>query len=423
MDDKKKDDKNKSDWTTGSQDEDDDKDGPQLKRSYSSMSEDEKIQMIEEAFKLKKQLKEKDKEIKSREEDLKKMKKKLDSGILTTLEGEEEAMKGNKMTIFKLTLSRLSKFGDVGEFHYRYAESQFLRLMGGQAYHVTQVDYVVNPPLVKKYQAKQEEFREDGKDTSHILGFHGTSEEGIDGIIKANFSVGKLGAYTGDKGFYGAGIYFSEYTSTSLGYNRASRMLLSKVLIGKQFQCPGLMMGAPLKKGYDSHLSPCGTEVVIYDNAQILPCYIVHFETGHAKVDIHSAGAGAMVETATGSEKKTPKANGKTPKAKTPKKAVKATAKKKPKKKKGKSDKVFVGLTFCVTGKFDTHSQSSMRTLLEKHGGSTAKTVNKTVTHLVCAQLGSAKADKASSLGIPIVSEQWVLDSIEEGEPSEDGFL
>jgi len=266
------------------------------------MSEEEKIKMIEEAFKLKKELKEKEKIIQKHQEEVHKMKKKLESG--TMLEGEEDAMKNGKLTIFKLTLSRLSTFGDVGEFHYRYAESQFLRLMGGQSYHVTQVDYVVNPPLVKKYQAKQEKFRQEGKDTSHILGFHGTSEEAIDGIIQTNFSVAKLGAYTGDQGYYGAGVYFSEYTSTSMGYNRASRILLSKVLIGKQFQCPGLMMGAALKKGYDSHLSPCGTEVVIYDNAQILPCYIVHFESGHAKVDIHSAGAGASVETSIGVDKK-----------------------------------------------------------------------------------------------------------------------
>jgi len=48
----------KSDWITGDAD---DEDGPQLQRSYSSMSEEEKIKMIEEAFKLKKELKEKEK--------------------------------------------------------------------------------------------------------------------------------------------------------------------------------------------------------------------------------------------------------------------------------------------------------------------------------------------------------------------------
>jgi len=82
-----------------------------------------------------------------------------------------------------------------------------------------------------------------------------------------------------------------------------------------------------------------------------------------------------------------------------------------------------VGLTFCVTGKFDHHSQAQMKALIEKHGGSTATTVNKTCTHLVASQLGTAKAYKAKGLGIPIVSEQWVLDSIDEGEPASEGFM
>ena len=36
------------------------------------------------------------------------------------------------------------------------------------------------------------------------------------------------------------------------------------------------MDGQPLKAGYNSHLSPDGMEVVIFDVAQILPCYVVH---------------------------------------------------------------------------------------------------------------------------------------------------
>jgi len=117
-----------------------------------------------------------------------------------------------------------------------------------------------------------------------------------------------------------------------MAYNRASRMLLSKVLIGKQFKCPGMMMGAALTKGYDSHLSPDQTEVVIYDTAQILPCYVVHFASGYAKVDIHSGGTGAQVKTAVGVEET--KTKGKIPKTgKTAKaKAVKTTKKKERKK-------------------------------------------------------------------------------------------
>jgi len=76
-----------------------------------------------------------------------------------------------------------------------------------------------------------------------------------------------------------------------------------------------------------------------------------------------------------------------------------------------------------VTGKFDTNTQSGLKTLIEKNGGSTANSVTQLVTHLVASALGTAKADKARELGLPIVSEQWVLDSIAQGEPADDGFL
>jgi hypothetical protein len=63
-----------------------------------------------------------------------------------------------------------------------------------------------------------------------------------------------LGWVLGNRGAFGAGIYFSEYTSTSIAYNRTSgsgaRMLLSKVLMGRMFQCKGGMLGAPLTRGY-----------------------------------------------------------------------------------------------------------------------------------------------------------------------------
>lgn len=49
-------------------------------------------------------------------------------------------------------------------------------------------------------------------------------------------------------------------------------------MTGKVYKCPGLMNGAPLVPGYHSHISPDGTEIVIFDTKQILPTYIVHYE-------------------------------------------------------------------------------------------------------------------------------------------------
>lgn len=119
------------------------------------------------------------------------------------------------------------------------------------------------------------------KPNKPILAFHGTRDVNIDNIVQNNFDISQLGTNTGNKGYYGCGLYFSEYTSTSLGYNKGgNRMLLSKVLLGTPYACPGRMDGAPIQPGFDSHLSPCGQEVVIYDNAQILPCYILHYKPG-----------------------------------------------------------------------------------------------------------------------------------------------
>ncbi len=50
---------------------------------------------------------------------------------------------------------------------------------------------------------------------------------------------------------------------------------LSRRLMGKIYKCPGRMDGAKLQAGHDSHEDPSGHEWVIYDEAHILPCYLV----------------------------------------------------------------------------------------------------------------------------------------------------
>ena len=40
-----------------------------------------------------------------------------------------------------------------------------------------------------------------------------------------------------------------------------------------------MLSGCALRaQGYDSHLVKDGEMVVIFDSAQVLPCYVVHFE-------------------------------------------------------------------------------------------------------------------------------------------------
>lgn len=64
-----------------------------------------------------------------------------------------------------------------------------------------------------------------------------------------------------------------------MGYCRGgNKLLIVSVIMGKVFKCSTMITGQPLNIGYDSHTSPDGNEWVIFDEAQILPCYIVEFQ-------------------------------------------------------------------------------------------------------------------------------------------------
>ncbi len=60
------------------------------------------------------------------------------------------------------------------------------------------VDYIVNPRLVHAFEARRSELARAKRDTQ-ILGFHGTSSDAIDSIVRYNFDVQKVGAASGDQ--------------------------------------------------------------------------------------------------------------------------------------------------------------------------------------------------------------------------------
>ena len=119
--------------------------------------------------------------------------------------------------------------------------------------------------------------------------FHGTAEANIEPIIRNGFDIAKVGSAT-DPGYltllllnlihrwYGRGIYFSEYASYSLPYIRqGQKLLMCQVLLGKCYQMPTIVMGAPLQPGYHSHCSPDSKEIVAFNAAQMLPTYVIHY--------------------------------------------------------------------------------------------------------------------------------------------------
>jgi len=81
-----------------------------------------------------------------------------------------------------------------------------------------------------------------------------------------------------------------------------------------------------------------------------------------------------------------------------------------------KSSNVFKGKGFVLTGSF-SQSQANMTALVINNGGVVKAGVTKNVDYVVSAQISdSAKFTKAKELGIPVVSEQFLHDSIKNGK-------
>ena len=85
----------------------------------------------------------------------------------------------------------------------------------------------------------------------------------------------------------------------------------------------------------------------------------------------------------------------------------------------GGGSKVFAGLTFCVSGAFQV-SQAAMKKQLQDAGGKLASTVSAAVDYLICNEEGSTKYQAAEEKGKPVVTEEWVQASIEQGKLSKE---
>lgn len=128
------------------------------------------------------------------------------------------------------------------ELHFRIVESQFLRLcqVSGVKCAITTVDYYVNPTLSERFCKMAQEMRlkyPEKEEAEEILAFHGTCADNIESIMKENFKLEKLAANTKNRGRYGAGIYFSEFPSVSMGYGGTNKkLILCKILPGKSWK-------------------------------------------------------------------------------------------------------------------------------------------------------------------------------------------
>ncbi|XP_062589325.1 uncharacterized protein LOC134250975 [Saccostrea cucullata] len=386
--------------------------GMSLVKKYSQMTEDERKELIKQAFeakqKLQEELKETKDKVKEKEKELEQMQQKVSSGLLL-VEGEKAALEGTDTVYFSLMAERNHKEGSAEQTHFRLAESQFYRLLSGtdNSYTIKKVEYVVNPELRTKFKhAKDELKKQRGEDLSYpVLAFHGTKVENITKICETGFRVpGDKGfQHRTDTGWYGKGVYFSEYPDYSMGYIQgAEKLLLCQVLPGKVFHCKKLIHGAALTKGHDSHTSPDKKELVIFNPGHILPSYIVHYKMASGEFAYSKTGTGGK---ATSAKKSTADDDDDDDDESVHEKCMKSQTAKKSKVL--KDQKILFTGAFCLT-------QKEITDLVVKHGATTGTLGN---FNLCVASLGSVQGTtnkfmKAMDKNIPIVSEEFLYDSI-----------
>ncbi|XP_059146071.1 uncharacterized protein LOC131933308 [Physella acuta] len=369
--------------------------GMSLVKKFSQMTDEERKELIKKAFeeklRLQKELENAKKVVAEKDKELEHLQKQLNNGLLM-LEGEEEALKLTTTTYFPLWPERAYKEGSASQIHFRLAESQFYRLLTGDAasvIRVTKVEYVVSPKVVKRFREYQKELKTTrGEEFSYtVLGFHGTDQKNIRPICENGFKApGDKGfRHKTDAGWYGAGVYFSEFTYYCMGYIAGcSELMLCQVLPGKVYECPKMITGASLKPGYDSHMSPCKKELVIFNTAAILPCYIIYFCNAE----------GAFQYTSPGDS---------------PDKVIQAynDAMLVP------VSKIFGGMTVMVLGKMAT-TQANLFTLVTKHGGKKGSKSKFDILVTTPDQYTGTDSLvlKAKDLKVPIVKESYIYQSI-----------
>uniref|UniRef100_A0A6B2L129 PARP catalytic domain-containing protein n=1 Tax=Arcella intermedia TaxID=1963864 RepID=A0A6B2L129_9EUKA len=148
---------------------------------------------------------------------------------------------------------------------------------------VPRFENILKADLVPRFEKKWQELRTKYPDMKiePVLCWHGTSDASIEGIRKLGLLVpGKNNSvgHSNDSGWWGKGIYVSPIASYSMSYMRGNKgMFLVSVLMGKSCTLGSheRMDGQPARPGFDSHIAENGREYILFDEGQVLPCYLI----------------------------------------------------------------------------------------------------------------------------------------------------
>lgn len=74
------------------------------------------------------------------------------------------------------------------------------------------------------------------------------------------------------------------------------------------------------------------------------------------------------------------------------------------------TDDRFAGKTFVLTGTLPTMKRNDAKTLIESFGGKVSGSVSKKTSYVVAGEEAGSKLDKANALGVPVLSEEELLE-------------
>lgn len=77
-------------------------------------------------------------------------------------------------------------------------------------------------------------------------------------------------------------------------------------------------------------------------------------------------------------------------------------------------EQVLTGLTFVVTGRLEGFTRSEIEEFLRSLGATVSSSVSRRTSYLVAGPGGGSKLDRAAELGVPILSEQELVDFLAE---------